>query len=152
MITIDWPNKIVNSTSSILDLPDFKDEIRDLEDDAMGVLFPPVISYKKVDLGGGAFFHAVDLINGYQLRFPNAGNYEIVGNLGGNIIPVSGVYVERKTSAAFSTSGSGGGGSSVSDIYNANKADYMSPGTMGELLNNVEKLSKQIKALTSAGL
>lgn len=152
MITIDWPNKIINSTSSILDLPAFKDEIRDLEDDATGVLFPAVITYKRIDLGGGAFFHAVDLINGYQLRFPNPGNYEIIGNLNGEIVPVAGVFVERKTSAAFTTSSGGGGGSSVSDIYNAQKTDYLVPNSMGELFNNLEKLSKQIKSLTSANL
>jgi hypothetical protein len=110
MITVDWLNKIVDSTSSILDLPAFKDTIRDLEDDALGILYPPVISYKKLDLGGGAYFHAVELINGYQLRFPVAGSYTIVGNLGGTIVAVAGVYVERKTSAAFATAASGGSG------------------------------------------
>jgi len=110
MITIDWLNKIVNSTSDILDLPAFKDTIRDLEDDAEGIIYPAVISYKRIDLGGGGYFHAVDLINGYQLKFPIPGSYIINGNLGGTIIPVAGVYVERKTSAAFATSSSGGAG------------------------------------------
>lgn len=109
-ITIDWINKIVESTASINDLPAFKDTIRDFEDDPVGMLYPPIISYKRLDLGGGAYFHAVDLINGYQLKFPNPGNYQIIGNLGGVIVPIAGVYVERKTSAAFATSGSGGGG------------------------------------------
>lgn len=109
-ITIDWVNKIIESTASINDLPAFKDTIRDLEESPTGILFPSVISYKKVDLGGGAFFHAVDIINGYQLKFPTPGNYQILGNLGGTIVPVAGVYVERKTSAAFSTTAGGGGG------------------------------------------
>jgi hypothetical protein len=108
-ITIDWINKIVNSTSNISDLPSFKDVIRDLEDDATGMLYQPIITYKRIDLGGGAYFHAVDFINGYRLKFPNAGAYEIVGNLNAEIIPISGVYVERKTSVAFATSNTGGG-------------------------------------------
>lgn len=130
-ITIDWTNKIVESTASIPDLPAFKDTIRDLEDDAIGMLYQPIISYKKVDLGGGGFFHAVDLINGYQLKFPTPGNYTINGNLGGAIVPVAGVYVERKTSAAFATSGSGGGGG---------------------LTVEQDAILRQIKALTTAGL
>lgn len=116
MITIDWVNKIVESTASITDLPAFKDTIRDLEDDAVGMLYQPVISYKKVDLGGGAYFHAVDFINGYQLKFPNAGNYLINGNLGATIVPVAGVYVERKTAAAFATTASGGSGPTAQSI------------------------------------
>ena len=38
------------------------------------------------------------------------GNYQISGNLGGTILPVAGVYVERKTSAAYATTAVGGGG------------------------------------------
>lgn len=111
MITVDWGNKIVESTASITDVVAFKDQIRSLEESDLGLLYPPIITYKKVDLGGGAFFHAVDFISGYQLKFPNSGNYTIVGNIGATIIPVAGVYVDRKTSAAFATvSGTGGGG------------------------------------------
>jgi hypothetical protein len=146
-ITIDWINKIVNSTSSILDLPSFKDTIRDLEDDAIGMLYPPVITYKRIDLGGGAYFHAVDFINGYQLRFPNAGSYEIVGNLNANIIPVSGVFIERKTSAAFATSSTGGGGSSqaptVEEIrqeMDANSVKLLDINTMVEELWKLQGL------------
>lgn len=112
-ITIDWLNKIVNTTADILDLPLFKDTIRDLEDDTLGMLYPPIITYKRIDLGGGAYFHAVDFINGYKLKFPNAGDYSIVGNLNAEIVPVSGVYLERKTSVAFSTSSGSGSSSNV---------------------------------------
>lgn len=107
-ITVDWINKIVNTTSDILDLPAFKDTLRDLEDDAIGMLYPPIITYKRIDLGGGAYFHAVDFINGYKLKFPILGEYIINGNLNAEIIKDAGVYVERKTSAAFATSNSTG--------------------------------------------
>jgi len=103
MITIDWTNKTVLSDSSITDIVAFKDTIRDLEDDAIGMMNAPIIAYKKVDLGGGAFFHDVPFINGYQLKFPNAGNYTVVGNIGATIVPVDGVYVDRIKSAAFAT-------------------------------------------------
>lgn len=119
-ITVDWVNKRVNSTSSILDILEFKESLRLLEESDQGVLNPPIITYKRLDLGGGAFFHGVDFINGYTLRFPNAGTYEIIGNIGAAIVPVAGVFVERTKAAAFATvSGSGpvtGGGATAAEI------------------------------------
>lgn len=118
MITIDWQNKLVLSSASITDIIAFKDTIRDYEDDDVGVLYDPIITYKRLDLGGGAYFHAVDFINGYQLKFPTPGNYTVIGNIGATIVPVAGVFVDRTKSAAFATvAGSGGSsGPSASEI------------------------------------
>lgn len=107
---------VIESDASILDLPAFHAELRDWEDSAIAAVYPVTHTYKRIDLGGGAYFHAVDLVNGWQLRFPNPGNYTISGNLGGTILPVSGVYVERKTSAAFSTTAVGGSGPTAAEI------------------------------------
>lgn len=108
-ITVDWANKLVLSTASITDIVAFKDTIRDLEDDAIGMLYDPIITYKRLDLGGGAYFHGVDFVNGYQLKFPNAGSYTVIGNIGATIVPVAGVFVDRTKSAAFATvAGTGG--------------------------------------------
>jgi hypothetical protein len=115
-ITIDWANKVIESTLSITDLPAFHATLRDLEDDPTGVIYLTTHTWKALDLGGGAFFYQCDLINGYQLKFPIAGNYTIIGNLNGTIIPVAGVYVERKTSAAFITTSVGGSGPTAVDI------------------------------------
>lgn len=115
-ITVDWPNKVIESTASILDLPAFHAALRDLEDDAVAAIYATTHTWKALDLGGGAYMYQLDLINGYQLTFPNAGNYTITGNLNGTIIPVAGVYVERKTSAAYITTAIGGTGPSVDDI------------------------------------
>lgn len=114
-LTIDWVGKVINSTASITDLVVFHQTLRDLEDDAAGVIYPPTHTWKALDLGG-AFFYQLDLINGYTLKFPNAGNYVITGNLNATIVPVAGVYVERKTSAAFATTSVGGSGPSAGDI------------------------------------
>lgn len=121
MISIDWAAKLVLSTSSITDIVAFKDAIRDLEDDDVGMLHDPVITYKRLDLGGGAYFHAVDFVNGYQLKFPNAGNYSVVGNIGAAIVPVAGVFVDRTKAAAFATvAGTGGStGPTAAEIANA---------------------------------
>jgi hypothetical protein len=116
-LTIDWTNKLVNSTSSITDIVAFKNTIRDYEDDAEGMLHDTIITYKRLDLGGGAYFHQVDLINGYKLKFTIQGSYEIIGNINAIIDPTANTFVERKTSAAFSsTSGSASALTNEQDI------------------------------------
>ena len=115
MISIDWPNKIIESDSSILDLPAFHATLRDLEDDAAGAIHPVTHRWKALDLGGGAFFYQADLINGYALKFIGTGPFQISGNLKGSIID-TGVQVERKTSAAYATTVVGGPGPSAESI------------------------------------
>ena len=115
MISIDWPNKIIESDSSILDLPAFHATLRDFEDDAAGAIWPVTHTWKVLDLGGGAFFYQADLINGYSLKFIGAGPFQIAGNLKGSIVD-TGVQVERMTSAAFSTTAVGGSGPSAESI------------------------------------
>lgn len=115
MIAIDWPNKIIESDASILDLPAFHATLRDLEDDAAGAIHPVTHTWKALDLGGGAFFYQADLINGYALEFIGAGPFQVNGNLKGAIVD-TGVQVERTTSAAFSTTAVGGSGPSAESI------------------------------------
>ena len=115
MISIDWPNKIIESDSSILDLPAFHATLRDLEDDAAGAIWPVTHTWKALDLDSGAFFYQADLINGYTLKFTGDGPYQISGNLEGPIVD-TGVHVERTTSAAFSTTAVGGSGPSAESI------------------------------------
>lgn len=117
-LTVNWASRIIDSTGSITDLPAFHAELRDLEDDATGAIYPVTHSWKALDLGG-AFFYGLELLNGYQLRFPAPGNYTIQGNLTGAIVPVAGVYVERRTSAAFATTAVGGSGPTASSIATA---------------------------------
>jgi hypothetical protein len=137
-ISIDWQNKLVLSTASITDIVAFKDTIRDFEDDDVGMLYDPIISYKRLDLGGGAYFHGVDFVNGYQLKFPSPGNYTVIGNIGATIVPVAGVFVDRTKSAAFATvAGSGGStGPTAAEIAAAVRAD------MAAELAQITKVSK----------
>jgi hypothetical protein len=83
------------------------------------MLYPPVITFKQLDLGGGAYQYGVDVINGYQLKFPNPGSYTVIGNINAYIVPVAGVFVDRTKSAAFATvAGSGGGsGLTAADVW-----------------------------------
>lgn len=118
-LTFDTANLVIESTASILDLPAFHAALRDWEDSDEGVIYPVTHTWKALDLGGGAFFYQADLINNWQLKFPNAGTYQINGNLNATIVPVTGVYVERKTSAAYVTTAIGGSGPSAADIATA---------------------------------
>ena len=138
MISIDWPNKIIESDASILDLPAFHATLRDLEDDAAGAIHPVTHRWKALDLGGGAFFYQADLINGYALKFIGTGPFQISGNLKGSIID-TGVQVERTTSAAFSTTAVGGSGPSAESIAAAVLAALQAT----EIPVNVESVNGQ---------
>jgi hypothetical protein len=115
-LTPDFGNLLILSDSSITDIVTFHEALRDIEQSDTGMLYPTVHAYKKVDLGGGAYFHDVPFINGWQLKFPTPGNYTVVGNIGAAIVPVAGVFVDRTKAAAFSTTSSGGSGPSAADI------------------------------------
>jgi len=115
-LTVDWINKVIESTASITDLPAFHAALRDFEASEPGAIFPVIHRWKALDLGGGGFFYQADGINGYQLKFPTPGNYTIDGNLSIQIVPVAGVYVERRTSAAYITTSVGGSGPSPDQI------------------------------------
>jgi len=117
-ISVDWANRVIESTASITDLPAFHATLRDLEGDPVGVIFPVTHTWKALDLSGGAFFYQADMINGYRLKFVGAGPFVIQGNLNGTVVD-TGVQVERKTSSAFSTTAVGDSGPSAVDIAGA---------------------------------
>lgn len=119
-LTFDTANLIIESTASITDLPAFHAALRDWEDNAEGAIHPVTHTWKALDLGG-AYFYQADLINSWRLKFVGAGPFTINGNLNGTIVP-TGVQVERKTSAAFSTTAVGGSGPSAADIAAATLA------------------------------
>ena len=105
----------IESTASITDLPAFHAALRDWEDSVEGAIYPVTHTWKALDLGG-AYFYQADLSNGWKLKFPNPGNYTIIGNLRGTIDPVAGVYVERQTNAAYTTTAIGGSGPTAAEI------------------------------------
>ena len=97
MITVDPASLVIESTASLTDLPAFHAALRDWEDSEQGAIYPVTHRWRALDLGGGAFFYQADGLNGWRLKFPGAGNYQIDGNLNMDIVPVAGVFVERKT-------------------------------------------------------
>jgi hypothetical protein len=125
-LTFDPAARVIDSSESILDLPAFHAALRDWEDGEVGAIHPVTHTWKALSLGCGAFMYGLDLINGWQLRFPTPGDYTIQGNLNATILPVAGVYVERKTAAAYATTAVGGSGPSASDIAAAVRATVAS--------------------------
>lgn len=115
-LTFNTATYTIESTASITDLPAFHAALRDWEDSEAGAIHPVTHSWKALDLGSGGFFYQADLLSPWVLKFPNAGNYTISGNLNATITPVAGVYVERKTSAAYVTTSVGGSGPSAESI------------------------------------
>ena len=115
-LTFNTATYTIESTASINDLPAFHAALRDWEDSEAGAIHPVTHSWKALDLGSGGFFYQADLLSPWVLKFPNAGNYTISGNLNATITPVAGVYVERKTSAAYITTSVGGSGPSAESI------------------------------------
>ena len=115
-LTFNTATYTIESTASINDLPAFHASCRDWEDSEQGAIHPVTHSWKALDLGSGGFFYQADVLSPWVLKFPNAGNYTINGNLNATITPVAGVYVERKTSAAYVTTAVGGSGPSAADI------------------------------------
>ena len=115
-LTVDFGSLIVHSDASITDVVAFHAALRDLEDDAVAVVYPPIHTYKEVQLGGGAKFPAVAFVNGWTLQFP-AGNFEIRGgNVAATINPVAGAYVLLTQSAAYAVTSIGAGGATPADI------------------------------------
>ena len=115
-LTFNTATYTIESTASITDLPAFHVALRDWEDSEQGAIHPVTHSWKALDLGSGGYFYQCDLKSPWVLKFPNAGNYTISGNLNATITPVAGVYVERKTSAAYITTTVGGSGPSAESI------------------------------------
>lgn len=135
-LTFDASTLTIESTASITDLPLFHADLRDWEDSVVAAIYPVTHTWKALDLGG-AFFYQLDLINGWKLKFPTAGNYTIIGNLNATITPVAGVYVERKTSSAFATTSVGGSGPSAADIA----AAILSAAQITPIASNIRKVN-----------
>lgn len=114
--SFDTTNKIIELTSSIIDLPVFHQELREWESSSAGIVNPTTHKWKALDLGGGAFFYQCDLINDWKLKFTVPGSYVIEGNLTCEIVSVPGVFVERKTSSAYATTSVGTTGPTAASI------------------------------------
>lgn len=148
-LTFNTATYIIESTASITDLPAFHAALRDWEDSEQGAIHPVTHRWKALDLGSGGFFYQADLLSPWVLKFPNAGNYTISGNLNATITPVAGVYVERKTSAAYVTTAVGGSGPSVEDIAAACTAALLAAAQITPIHADLRRVTGQ--GITGSG-
>lgn len=108
-LTPDFELRVIHADASITDMVSFHDALREIEVSDVGMLHPPVHTYKEVPLGGGAIFPALAFVNGWTLQLP-AGNWTVSGgNLDVTINPVAGCYVKMTQAAAYSVTSAGGG-------------------------------------------
>lgn len=143
----DFQNRIIYSDSSITDVVRFHLDLRDIEDNPDGILYPAIHTYKEVDLGG-AVFPAVAFINGWTLQFP-AGNWEIKGgNVKAIINPVPNCYVRQTQSAAYAVTSAGSGGFTPEDIAIAVRDNLsLELSKIAALLINNGKVAADVKAI-----
>ena len=169
-ITINWSTKIINIPTSdltslgggiyALNINDFRLILKDLEDDEDGMIFPKTHNHNtEVVLSGVTYSRIVEIINGYTVTFED-GQYA-VNIFGANsniadVINVNQVSVRTSNSAGLIVSGSGVTPTDVTNIKNAIwnevKSGHTTPDTFGQIIQNLETLTKQVKSLASANL
>lgn len=117
-ISIDWKNKIINVPRSSLtliqsspseirqmDIDVFRKELKDLEDDEEGAIFPDTHTHNTtVTVGGVVLARVIQIINGYTITFED-GQYAVnlVGansNIG-DVINVNQVSIRSSNSAGL---------------------------------------------------
>lgn len=106
MLTPDFSNKIIHSDASIVDITSFHEQLRSIEASDEGLLSDIIHTYKRVNIGGGAFFPVVVFINGWTLQFP-AGAWTIKGgNLDAVINQIPGAFILQTQSVAYAVTAS----------------------------------------------
>ena len=86
-ISVDWPNRVINvpqadltllsGTSYTLDIDWFRLQLKDLEDEPEGILWPDThVHTPPVTLSGSTYARFVEIINGYTVTFED-GNYGV---------------------------------------------------------------------------
>ena len=109
-LTPDFDLRVIHSDASITDMVAFHAALREIEVSDVGMLYPPIHTYKEVPLGGGALFPALAFVNGWTLQLP-AGSWVVSGgNLDVTINPVAGCYVKMTQAAAYAVTTVGGSG------------------------------------------
>lgn len=172
MISINWLTKVIYIPQSYLtslgggvyelDLDQFRLDLKDLEDSEVGMAFPQTHNHvTTLTLSGVTYARSIEIINGYTVEFEN-GLYQV--NCVGANHNIADVKVVNSVSLVIGnsagliqvTSGSGVLPADIVAIKNAvwdeDKAAHITPDSYGKIVSDLEKLLKQVKALTTAGL
>jgi hypothetical protein len=165
-ISIDWNTRIIYVPQSYLnnvgggiyelDVNQFRLDLKDLEDDVEGMVFPNTHNHNTtVILSGVTYTRTFEVINSYTIDFEN-GNYTVkcIGanhNIG-DVKVVNSVSLLIGNTAGLIVSGSGVTPSDVTNIKNAiwdeSKNPHLAPGTFGKAIQDLETMVQTIKTLT----
>lgn len=176
MISIDWSTKIIfipqayltNLGGGIyeLDVDTFRLDLKDLEDSEDGMMFLKTHNHNStVTLSGVTYARTFEVINGYIVEFED-GNYttKCVGanhNISDvKIVNQVSLLIGNSAGLIQITSGSGVLPADIIAIADATsdkvwdelKGTHTTADSFGKIVQDLEKLAKQIKGLTAAQL
>lgn len=166
-LSVDWATKVITVPQSYcthitgtlyeLDTNQMRLDLKDLEDDVIGIVFPDTHRHNTtVTVAGVTYARTIEIINGYSVVFdPNtawsvrlAGSNNNVFDIENGILTQNQVQVIPTNSAGLIqvTSGSGVLPSDVADIaaavWDEDASVHTSPGTIGAILNKVLTVGK----------
>jgi len=169
-ISINWATKIINIpiadltpiSSGIyeLDVNEFRLILKELEESEDGMIFQKTHNHNtSIVLSGVTYSRIVEIINGYTITFED-GQYA-VNIVGANsnvadVVNINQVSIRTANSAGLIVAGSGVTNDDVTNIKNAVwdevKVGHNSPNSYGKIVQDLEKLLKQVKAISSSNL
>jgi len=169
-ISINWNTKIINIPQADLtslgsgiyelDVNEFRLVLKALEESEDGMIFQKTHNHNTaIVLSGVTYSRIVEIINGYTITFED-GQYA-VNIVGANsnvadVVNINQVSIRTANSAGLIVAGSGVTNDDVTNIKNAVwnelKTDHNTPNSYGKLVQDLEKVLKQVKAIASSQL
>jgi hypothetical protein len=167
-ISVDWPSKVISVPQSYLthlsgsryqlDTEQFRLDLKDLEDDPLGIAY--VDTHRRnapVTLSGATYAQTLEIINGYTITFEDVGTPYRVSLVGSNnniadVTNVNQVSIQSNNSAGLIqvVSGSGVLPQDITDIKNAvwdeDLGAHTTPGTAGKVVSDTEANSDVTQA------
>lgn len=154
-LTIDWASKVifvpkfylthVSGTSYQLDTNKFRNDLKDIEDNTDGIVYPDTHRHNtEVVLSGITYARVIEIINGYTVTFED-GLYSV--NLVGSnnnipdVLNLNQVSVRAANSAGLVTINTSGGVGTATEVanavWNAQLTNYITDGSTGKKLGNI---------------
>lgn len=173
MISIDWATKVISVPQSYLtlvsgmaysmDVNQFRLDLKDLEDSEEGMNFDYTHNHNTaVTLSGTTYARTLEIVNGYTVTFEDTGSPYVVAFVGANhniadvtnfdmvslVIGNSAGLIVTENTIESSVDPA----DIASQVWDSLKADHTAADTMGQLIQDLERITKQIKSISSANL
>ena len=157
-ISVDWPNKVITVPRSYLtlvsgsiyqlDVEQFRLDLKNLEDDELGIVFEDTHRRNApVTLAGTTYAQTFEVINGYTITFQDVGTpYRVsITGANNNIADVTNVNTNvslqtNNSAGLIVVSGGGGGGPTAGQIADAvwdeDLSGHTIPGSGGKVVGD----------------